>query len=86
MKRRLYEKRKEDHDKVLKYIEENYSDGLISKLPDTEGILHGYEVSDPSSGEHLTIGWDYVLNRVMYIRTCQPLMFDAHVGKVEEDY
>jgi len=75
--RKLYEKRDEYEEQVLKFISDNFDDYVMWKMPDSKGILHGYEVLDSDSGEHLTIGWDYIWNQVMYIRTCQPLMFDA---------
>lgn len=80
-----YQKRKEYDDAVLKFIEDNF-DGPVEKIPDEEGILHGYSIADGNSGEMITVGWDYVLNQVMYIRTCQPLMAKAAGMPGTEDY
>ncbi len=77
-------KYKKHHDKVLKFIKEKFPYQDYEAMSDSEGILHGYVIHDTSSGEQVTVGWDNIFHQVMYMRTCQPLMFCASVGEVKE--
>lgn len=77
-------KYKENHNKVLAFIKEKFPNEDYAALPDKEGILHGYVIQDTSSGEEVTVGWDRIFNQVMYLRSCQPLIYCAEIGKVKE--
>jgi len=77
-------KYEEHHQKVLSFIKEKFPYQDYYKMPDSEGILHGYKIQDAASGEEVTVGWDCIFNQVMYLRTCQPLMYADMLGKVEE--
>lgn len=80
----LYEKREEDHSKVLDFIYKHFPDVTPNKLSDKEGILHGYEIADSETGDYIVVGYDHEFDQVMYIRYHSPLAADAY-GLFKDD-